>query len=223
MDFREFCISSFFVHVMVVLLLAAVSQQHMSQPGGMVVSLSADTFEKTSKADRPIISEVKEVASTGPPMPAEEETVEKAENPEDANAVPEEKATENSQIANTVTPDAGLNMIELARTQHIIAIHTRAFVETASQSIQKALHKEIVSDPSGGLNEGTAEVTFYFNENGGIGEVWGDSDSEKLKAALAKLDWRSVPSPADFRFRMNGLRVSIKIERGEPALLFYSL
>ena len=232
MDFRESCISSFYLHVMAVLFLAAVSQLHMSQPGSLVVSLSADTFEKTSKAGQPISGEVKEVVSQEPPMPAEKETVEKDKNPEDANAVPEEKpaavqeeerAAENSQMANTVPPGVGQDMMELARTHHIIAIHTRAFVETASQSIQKALHTEIASDSSGGLNEGTAEITFYFNEKGGIGEIRGSSDSEKLKAALVRLDWRSVPSPADFRFRMNGLRVSIKIEKGEPALLFNAL
>jgi hypothetical protein len=229
MDFRESCISSFFVHVMAILLLAAVSQVHMSQPASMVVSLSSDTFEKTSKAEEPISGEMKEVASPELPMASEEETIEKAENPEDANAVPEEKpaivpeeekTTENPQMAGTVPP---LDMIELARMKRIIAIHKRAFVETASQSVQKALHKEIAGDPSGGLNEGTAEIALYFNEKGGIREVWGGSVSEKLQAALARLDWRTIPSPADFKLRMNGLRVSIKIERGEPTILFSAI
>jgi len=232
MDFRESCISSFFVHVMAVLLMAAVSQVYMSQPAGMVVSLSSDTFEKTSRAGQQISGEATEVASPEPSMAAEEERVEKVENPEDANAVheekpaevpEEEKTAETFHMASTVPPGVGLDMIELARTQRIIAIHTRAFVETASQSIQKALHKEIAGDSSGGLNEGTAEIALYFNEKGGIGEIWGSSASEKLQAALARLDWRTIPSPADFRFRINGLRVSIKIERGEPALLFSAL
>jgi hypothetical protein len=182
-----------------------------------------------SESEQSSSSEMKEVASQEPPMAAEEETVEKAENPEEANAIPEEKpaavpeeqkAAENSQMASKVPPGVGLGMTKLARMHHIIAIHKRAFVETASQSIQKALHREIASDLSGGLNEGTAEITLYFNEKRGMGEIWGSSVSEKLQAALERLDWRTVPSPADFRFRMNGLHVSIKIEKGESALLF---
>ena len=232
MDFRESCISSFFVHVMAVLLFAAVSQVHMSQPGSLVVSLSADTFEKISMADQPRSGELEELPSPEQPMPAEEETVEGAEKPADANAVPEEKpaivpeeekTSENPQMANTVPQGVGQDMTELARMHHMIAIHKRAFVDTASQSIQKALHREIAVDSSGGLNEGTAEITFYFNEKGDIGEVWGFSGSDKLQAVLERLDWRSVPSPADFRFWMNGLRVSIKIDKGEPALSFYAL
>ncbi len=44
MDLREFRIASFFTLVLAVLFLAAGSQQHVSQPGGMVVSLLADDF-----------------------------------------------------------------------------------------------------------------------------------------------------------------------------------
>src|SRR5574340_829545 len=208
MDFRESCISSFFVHVCAVLLLAVVSRIPVSQPGSLVVSLSADSFEKTSEAGQSVSGEVKEAASQETAMAAEEAAVEKAENPEEANAVPEappavpeeQKAAENPQMANAAPPGVGQDMKELARMHHVIAIHKRAFVETASQSIQKSLHKEIASDPSGDLNQGTAEVIFYFNEWGGIGEIWGSSGLEKLQAVLAKPDWQTVPSPADFRF-----------------------
>ena len=89
-------------------------------------------------------------------------------------------------MARTVPSDFGLGMTGLARMHHIIAIHKRALVETASQSIQKALHREIASDPSGGLNEGTAEITLYFSQKGGIDEIWGSSVSEKLQAALER-------------------------------------
>jgi len=185
-----------------------------------------------SMTEQPMNGEVEEIATPEPSMEAEEETVKEPENPEDADAPPEEKpaevpeeqkAVENSLASGIEPPGARLDMIELARMQHVIAIHKHAFVETASQSLQKALHNEIASDASGGLNEGTAEITFYFDDKGGIGEVWGSSGSEKLKAALMRVDWLSLPSPADFRFRMNGLRVSVKIEKGEPALEFFVL
>ncbi len=51
-------------------------------------------------------------------------------------------------------------------------------------------------DPSGGLSEGTAEVMLYFSDEGGLGEIWGATNSEKLQALLERLDWKSVPRPA---------------------------
>jgi hypothetical protein len=233
MDFRESCISSFFVHAIAILLLAAVSQHHLRQPESLVVTLSADTFERALKGGQPDIREVREVTMPQPPVAAEKETTVAAENPEDADVIAEEKpaavqrdekAPESSQATEAVPPPGpGRGIAELARAHHVIAIHTHAFVKSTSQSIQKALSREIAGDPSGGLNEGTAQVTVFFDNKGGIGEVWGSSESEKLKSVIARLDWGTIPSPAAFRLRMNGLRMLIKIEKGEPALYFSAL
>ena len=71
--------------------------------------------------------------------------------------------------------------------------------------------------------KGPLKSRFHYDDKGGIGEIWGSSESEKLKSVIARLDWGAIPSPAAFRLRMNGLRMVIKIEKGEPALFFSAL
>ncbi len=171
MDFRDFCVSSFLLHSIAFLLLAVGSQQQMGQAESMIVSLSSDTMGKAPQAGRQTSGAAKEAAPPEPAMTAEKEIPGETEKPEVADVIPEEKPavadnegvieTENSQAAN----------MAMARIHHFIAMHGRArsFVKSATLSIEKALHQEIANDSLGGLNEGTAEVTFYFNDIGGIG------------------------------------------------------
>ena len=233
MDFRDSCISSFFLHTITILLLAVVSQYNLKQYDSLVVTLSAETFTRTISGEQPGVDQAQEVIRPEQPVPAREEIVARQEEPDDASVISEEEPAEMPetaqppeeapQVTNAVPPGSGQDTMALARMQHLVAIHTRVFVETTAQSIQRALRQEIASESSSGLNEGSAQLTFYFNDKGGIGEVWGSSDSEKLKTVLARIDWKTMPSPGDFRFKMDGLRVGIKIEQGEPALFFFAL
>ena len=233
MDFRDSCISSFFLHAITILIVAAVSQHHLKQFESLAVTLSPDTFTRTTSGEQPGVDQVQEAVKPEPLVPDKEEIVVKEEDPQDASLASEEELTEpqeivqppeeTPQVTNAVPPGSGQDTMELAGMHHLVAIHTRAFLETTAQSIQRALRQEIASDSFGGLNEGTAQVTFYFNEKGGIDKVWGSSESDKIKTILTRIDWMAMPSPGAFRFKMNGLRVGIKIEQGEPAIFFFAL
>jgi hypothetical protein len=108
----------------------------------------------------------------------------------------------------------------LAQVHHAYFTQARAFMDDFSQSIQKGLLKAIENNQAGGLREGTAEVSFLFNDEGGIGEVWGATNSEVLESALNRLDWQTIPLPGTFRLKIKGLHVRIRIEGGEPFLSF---
>ncbi len=91
-------------------------------------------------------------------------------------------------------------------------------MDNLSQSIKQGLRKEIETDASGVLREGTAQVTYYFNDEGGLGEIWGATDSLELKSALNHLEWRTFPLPGPYKLRIKGLLVKIRITDGEPTL-----
>jgi hypothetical protein len=224
MDIREHCISSVFFHVIAVLLLAAISQFHPRVPPALTVSLYEDSSGPMSTAAQ---AKIEALETAEPATAAEEKAVETTEPPADERVTSEEKppsvtepvrAPETPQTAAAGMTVPGQEVTRLARIHHAFAIHAYAFVENASQSIQKALHREIESDPSGGLSEGTAEVMLYFNDEGGLGGISGATSSEKLQSLLGRLDWKSVPLPGDYRLKMKGLHVKIKIDRGEPSL-----
>lgn len=229
MEFKESCISSIFLHAIAVLLVAAVSQHQVRQVESLVITLSADTFQNTGSSEQAGVDHIQEVVSTDPDISVEEQAALREDEPgetsptayEKPHEVPEPaQSPEPPQIPDTALPGPVQDNMALARMHQIVFIHARAFVETTSQSIQSALRREIASGLSGGLNEGTAQITFYFDERGGIGEVWGSSDSESLKTLLTRIDWKAMLSPGDFRFKMNGLRVGITIQQGEPSLNF---
>lgn len=228
MDIREQCIFSLFFHVIAVLLLAAVSQNHLSSPDALTVSLYSDNVGKASIAEKTKAGETRETAKSAIPaveVKTASETAEGLAAPEltaeekPAAGSEPEKATESPQTASGGSLPPTQEEIWLAHIHRVHMMHASVFMENASQNVQKALRKEIENDPSGALRDGTAEVIFYFNDQGDIGEIWGTSDSEKLESVLRGLNWRSIPVPADYRLRMRGLNIQIKIVQGEPSLL----
>ncbi len=115
-------------------------------------------------------------------------------------------------------PGPAQDSVWLAQIHHKYFAQAGAFMDNLSQSIKKGLNREIEMDTTGGLREGAAQVTFYFNDEGGLGEIWGATDSLVLKSALNRLNWLAVPLPGDYRLRIKGLLVKITIVNGEPAL-----
>jgi len=195
----------------------------------MAVSLSADSIKQSSAAASAKVQEIHEVISPIKQIINDKIPAESTEPPlEEGVSVGEERATvsttekfpEALEQAATGIPDPREEAIWLAQIHHSYITQTRAFMDNFLQSIEKGLSKAIESNQAGSLREGTGEVTFYFNDEGGIGEVWGATNSKVLESALNRLDWRSVPLPGEFRLRITGLRVKIRIHAGEPSLSF---
>lgn len=228
MDIKEHYISSLFFHVIVLLLAAAVSQPHLRDTSTLAISLSADTYGNDSKIRQAQFTETQESPSS-PPISVEKTAVETVETPlekkvaeeEKPEAVPEPvKAPDASRQVFSGISEKRQDAMWLAQIHHAYAADARAFVDNVTQSIQVGLLREIEHSRSTGLHEGTAYVTFYFNDEGGLGEIWGATNSEELESALNRLDWGSVPLPGAYRLKMKGLQVRIRINRGEPSFSF---
>jgi len=224
MSFREHCISSLFFHVIGVLLLGALSYSQMSGPRAMTVSLSTTPHGRSAAVKA---QETREKAPAASPALAEEEALRTDKTPEAETAAEENPAASEPEKAAEVSQTAAPGMVAASEQDlsglalmHLSAIHTRVFMDKAALSLNQAIHKEIDNDLSGTLNDGTAEVIFYFNDAGGIAEVRGSSSSDSLLSALGRLDWQSVPAPGTYRLKMKGLHVIIKIARGEPSFFF---
>jgi hypothetical protein len=235
MRIGEYCISSLFFHVIGVLLVTALFlHSPMGGSRAMTVSLLSLSPPGMAAATAPVkVQGTKENAVAASPTIAEENAV-MTEEPPEARIAPAaqesppsasepEKEAEISRTAASGMAGTGPDLSGLAILHHIYAVHTRAFVENAALSLHQALHKEIESDLSGTLRDGTAEVTFFFNDAGGIAEVRGASGSDSLMSALGRLDWQSVPAPGAYRLKMKGLHVMIKIDKGEPSFFFTAL
>jgi hypothetical protein len=211
------------------LLAAAFSQSYFGTPDTLAVSLSVDSSEKSSVSGSDKVQVKHEISkpnnhiihdkiSRDKPAPSLEEEVTSAEEP-GVVSTPEKIPEAQEQVASGMSASREKAMW-LAQIHHAYITQTRAFMDGFSQSIQKGLLKAIESNRVGGLHEGTAEVTFFFNDEGGMGEVWGATNSEVLESALNRLDWQSVPLPGAFRLKIKGLHVMIRIEKGEPFLSF---
>lgn len=195
----------------------------------LTVSLSADPFDQSPAAGSDKVKETHEITkqrhlilndntlvdTDETPL---QEKVTTAEKPEEIS--PPEKIPEAQEPAATGMSGTSQETMWLAQIHHAYLMQTRVFMDNFSQSIREGLLKAIESDPAGGLREGTAEVTFFFNDEGGFGEVWGATNSEVLKSVLNRLDWQSVPLPGSYRLKLKGLHVKISIEKGEPSLSF---
>ncbi len=229
MDIREHYITSFFFHIIALLIAAAFSQSHLKAPDTLTVSLSAGPFDQSSVASSDKVKETHEITKLTQLISNDNtfvdtdetpllEKVTAAEKPEEIS--PPEKIPESQEQAATGISGTSQETVWLAQIHHSYLMQTRVFMDNFSQSIREGLLKAIESDLAGGLREGTAEVTFFFNDEGGFGEVWGATSSEVLKSALNRLDWQSVPLPGAYRLKLKGLHVKISIEKGEPSLSF---
>jgi len=232
MGIREHYVSSVFFHFIGILFWAAIAQFHPKVYPVLTVSLHEDSARPMAKAAQAKTEEPMEpeepgmAASAGekhaePTVPLPEESV-SAEQTSLSLAEPA-GVPETPETAAPGLADQGREMSKLAQIHHAFATHTYTFVENASRSIQAALHREIASGPAGELSEGTAEVLLYFNDEGGLREIWGATTSEKLHVLLDRLDWKSIPLPGTYRLRMKSLHVKIKIDRGEPSLVLTGL
>ncbi len=226
MDIRDHYITSFFFHIIALLLAAALSRTHSMPTDAFAVSLSADTFGKSSvpaqeKMKGPEVAKPVEPVPSKDISPAEAENSVKEETPAEEKSEstsPTGKISEVSPPATTGIPGAAQDATWLAQIHHTYYSQAGAFMANLSQTIEKDLRREIEISSKGTLLEGTAAVTFYFNNEGGLGEIWGATNSAELKSALNHLDWLAVPLPGSYSLRIKRLLVKIKIANGEPTL-----
>ena len=224
MEFREQCISSFFLHAIALLVMAAVAQYHPKVPDSLMVSFASEQAGGTIAKAQPGAQEVRETDQPAPQQALVQEVAETEEPEEPAEEMHEEEPvpTPQNDVAakpplpsDTALPGPVGNMSALAVYHHIVAMKTRAFVQNTGNTLHSALFREVKDNPSD-IQEGTALITFQFDDQGRLGNVMGSFDQDKLKDLFLKVDWYAIPAPRDFNVKMQGLRLKVTISRSEP-------
>ncbi len=224
MSIKEHYITSFFFHAIVVIIAAAFSQTHLKAPNMLAVSLSADPTETSSATGLPQVQVKHEPSKQISQVPKEkiatDMTEASAENKvmtEEAAATPKPGGIPEATV-DISRQDPQQESVLLAHMHHAYIMQGRAFMDNFSQAIHNNLLKAIESTQAGSIPDDTAEITYYFDDKGDIGEVLGSSKSDVIKSVLNRLEWWSVPLPGEYRLRIKGLQVKVRMESGKPSL-----
>ncbi len=225
MSIKEHYITSFFFHAIVVIIAAAFSQTHLKAPNMLAVSLSADPTETSSATGLPQVQVKHELSKQIYEVPKEKIPAEVTEVSAEDKVMTEKEAVATPKpggipeaAIDISRPDLQQESALLAHMHHAYIMQGRAFMDNFSEALQKSLLKAIESTQAGSIPDDTAEITYYFDDKGDIGEVLGSSKSDVLKSVLNRLEWWSVPLPGEYRLRIKGLQVKVRMESGKPSL-----
>jgi hypothetical protein len=214
MDIKETIISSFFFHLILFLLLLAVSHYTTGLPGGMKNIVSVELLKE---------SEYQPAARTGD---ADEQPAETSPPSDDAMILPEE-SIRRSEPEKKAEPAAEPPKVEKAEN---LSIQKPGFTSLEAYHQFILLHKKIFGQKAGArVNEllgeafktnkrefygGTAVVSLKFGPDRRLNEVLVDSASPALKAFFEEIDWGSVPPPAAYSLGFNGVQIEFTVLEG---------
>ncbi len=92
-----------------------------------------------------------------------------------------------------------------------LAIKTKAFFNTMRKSVETLIAPEITGAEKAAINETYANVRLSYGEDKELEDIAVSSESAELKEALKKIDWHSVPLPADYLLLYKGINLKIGI------------
>jgi hypothetical protein len=214
MDLKEPIISSFYFHLILFLLMLAVSHYTTGLPGGMQNIVSVDLLEdreyqpaaRSENADE-------QRAETSPPsddaMSLPEESKKIPEPEKKAEPAPEPPKIERAENPPIQRP--GFTSLE-AYYQFII-LHKKIFGEKAGARVNQLLGEAFKTNKRE-FYGGTALVSLKFGPDRKLNEVLVDSASPALKAFFEEIDWGVVPSPAAYSLGHTGVQIEFTVLEG---------
>ncbi|MBI5101144.1 MAG: hypothetical protein HZB33_04845 [Nitrospirae bacterium] len=217
MNFKETIISSFFFHLILLLLMIAVSNYTRGFSGDIQKILSVDlTGEDAVKEPPAVMGESEGV----PPMVSTPPSDEDARLPEQDAGSPPAESTIIPESITKAGPAAGPEKIEKAENPALqkdgsasaeayyrfIMLHKKIFAQQAGVRVNRLLG-EALNVNKRVFFGGNATVNLHFGPDGKLNEVLVDSESPSLKAFLEEIGWGGMPSPA--QYSLGGLRVQI--------------
>jgi hypothetical protein len=223
MNLNETIISSFFIHLILFLLMLAASSYTTGFSEGIPKVVSVDLAMEENK-DQPAElrgHEDEQPTESSPPSKGEMSLPEKAVSapPKETTKIPEpqktaEPATEPAKIEKTEKPalqKEGFASME-AYYQFII-LHKKIFGKQAGDRVNDLL-REAFKVNKREFYGGKAMVNLKFGPDGKVTEVIVDSESPSLKAFLEEIGWGIIPAPATYFLGSDKVQIEFTVLEG---------
>ena len=217
MNIRETIISSFFIHLILILLAMAAANYRAGLPVDISNLISVDLAPDTVK-DKPMIP----VPADAGPSSHEETGV-----PDQAAAGPSGEATEIPDSREEVTsasepPEADKTEEPPVRKEgaaspeayhQFILLHKRIFREQTGSRVNELLGAAFRMNKRE-FYGGTAMVSLKFGPDGKLNEVLVDSSSPELKAFLEEVGWGALTPPSAYLLGNNLVQIEFAVLEG---------
>jgi hypothetical protein len=217
MHLKDTIISSLFFHLILFLLMIAISNYTTGRLGDVQKILSVDLQMEDRKDQPAALSDHVD----NPPSDAEISLLDQAvSNPiTESTNIPEpekkvESATDPTKIENAEKPSIqreGFTSRE-ANYQFII-LHKKIFAQKAGARVNELLGEALKVNRREFFG-GTAIVSLTFGPDRKLNEVVVDSASPVLKAFLEEINWGFVPAPAAYSLGYTGVQIEFAVLEG---------
>ena len=223
MNLKETIISSFFFHLILFLLMAALSGYTTGFSGGLPNLISVDLATEDSK-DLPAAesdSVTEPPLASSPPSGEEMSLQDQAASnpPEESKQSPEpekkaEAVTDPAKIENAEKQPAQTGgFTSLEAYYQFIALHKKIFGQKAGTRVNELIGEALKVNKRH-FYGGNAIVSLKFGQDGKLSEVLVDSASPELKAFLEEIGWVAVPAPAQYRLGFTGVQIEFTVLEG---------
>ena len=231
MNLKETIVSSFFIHLIIILLSVAAGKYTADLSGNLKNIISVDLasdmgevpsppahYSTAEQAQAPIAtSEVKmstpDQSAANPPEETKLSEPEKNAEPQITSAISEKPAEIPSQ-------KDGPSNIEAY--YQFLAVHKKLFRQQASVTVNGLLGEALKVNRRE-FYGGVGLVTVEYGVDGKANKVFVDSDSPELKAFLEEIGWGMLPSPSKYSLRNSVVRIEFSVLEGSMAFTVNAL
>ncbi len=219
MDFKETIISSFFFHLLLFLLMIAVSSYTTGSSGMIRNIVSVDLTEEKDLPDNATGPAEKPATAPGTP------SIEEASLPDESVKTPsEESMPEPEKELKTAAEPVKIEKVEkppadtegppsMEAYYRFIMLHKKIFGQQAGARVNELLGEAFKVNTREFFG-GKAIVSLKFGPDRKLSGVIVDSDSPELKAFLEEIVWDSVPDPAAFSLGFTGVQIEFTVLEG---------
>ncbi len=219
MNLRETIISSFFFHLILLLLMTAVANYSKGISGSLRNMVSVDLTTEVKEAHPPDPAEQTTAVSSPPsvepvdvpdqPLSNSTEDSEKKAAEEESKRVPGPATGEIPEKA----PDSAQGFTSLQDYYNFIVLHKRLFVEKAGASVNEIIGEALKTNKRV-FYGGTGTVSLKFGPDRKLSGVLVDSASPELKAFLEEVAWSAVPAPAGYYIGFTRVQIKVTVLEG---------
>jgi hypothetical protein len=219
MDLKETIISSSFFHVILFLLMVALSSYTTGSSGKIRNIISIDLAEEKDLPDTAIGPAEEAPLAASPPSMEEASLPDEAVNTSSGESMPEsEKKSETTagpaKIEKAEKPPAETEGApSLEAYYQFIMLHKKIFGQKAGARVNELLG-EAFKVNTREFYGGKAIVSLKFGPDRKLSGVLVDSASPELKAFFEEILWDTVPAPAAYSLGLTGVQIEFTVLEG---------
>lgn len=204
-NLRETILSSLFFHLMLFLLMIAVSNYTTGFPEGIQKVISIDLAVEESKDQPAERSDSAEEQPETSSLPSDDAT---SKTDEAISGQPEE--SKNPEPEKKAGPSGG--PAKMGKEENPF-IHKKIFAQQAGARVNRLL-SEAFKVSKQEFYGGTAIVRLTFGPDGKLKEVFVASSSPPLKAFLEEIGWGLLPPPAAYSLDYTEMQIEFAVLEG---------